>query len=77
MDACDLTIAVDVQGRIWLAGFSCNTADRYDPATGEAPSGVEGPGLAVMAVSNLPCELPRESSQQAFVTLRRGLADQE
>jgi alpha-aminoadipic semialdehyde synthase len=34
----------------------------YDPATGEAPSGFEGPGLAVMAVGNLPCELPREAS---------------
>jgi len=35
----------------------------YDPATHEAPSGIEGPGLAVMAVSNLPCELPREASE--------------
>jgi alpha-aminoadipic semialdehyde synthase len=35
----------------------------YDPATGEAPSGFEGPGLAVMAVGNLPCELPREASE--------------
>jgi alanine dehydrogenase len=35
----------------------------YDPATGAAPSGFEGPGLAVMAVGNLPCELPREASE--------------
>ncbi len=35
----------------------------YDPATREAPSGFEGPGLAVMAVGNLPCELPREASE--------------
>ena len=34
----------------------------YDPATREAPSGFEGPGLAVMAVGNLPCELPKEAS---------------
>jgi alpha-aminoadipic semialdehyde synthase len=34
----------------------------YDPATREAPSGFEGLGLAVMAVGNLPCELPREAS---------------
>ncbi|MBW2535496.1 MAG: hypothetical protein JRI55_28645 [Deltaproteobacteria bacterium] len=34
----------------------------YDPGTGEAPSGFEGPGLAVMAVGNLPAELPREAS---------------
>jgi alpha-aminoadipic semialdehyde synthase len=35
----------------------------YDPATGEAPSGFEGPGVTVMAVGNLPCELPREASE--------------
>jgi alpha-aminoadipic semialdehyde synthase len=35
----------------------------YDPATREASSGFEGPGLAVMAVGNLPCELPREASE--------------
>jgi alpha-aminoadipic semialdehyde synthase len=35
----------------------------YDPATREAASGFEGPGLAVMAVGNLPCELPREASE--------------
>jgi alpha-aminoadipic semialdehyde synthase len=35
----------------------------YDPATGAAPSGFAGPGLAVLAVGNLPCELPREASQ--------------
>lgn len=34
----------------------------YDPATRETPSGFEGKGLAVMAVGNLPCELPREAS---------------
>jgi alanine dehydrogenase len=35
----------------------------YDPATREATPGIEGPGLAVMAVGNLPCELPREASE--------------
>jgi len=34
----------------------------YDPRTREAPSGFDGPGLAVMAVGNLPAELPREAS---------------
>jgi alpha-aminoadipic semialdehyde synthase len=35
----------------------------YDPSTRAATSGFEGPGLAVMAVGNLPCELPREASE--------------
>jgi alpha-aminoadipic semialdehyde synthase len=34
----------------------------YEPATRKAVSGFEGPGLAVMAVSNLPAELPKEAS---------------
>ncbi len=35
----------------------------YNPQTREGISGFEGPGLAVMAVGNLPCELPREASE--------------
>jgi alpha-aminoadipic semialdehyde synthase len=49
----------------------------YDPATGAAPSGFEGPGLAVMAVGNLPCELPREASEtfsEALLPFVAGLA---
>ena len=34
----------------------------YDPDRDEAVPGVEGHGPVVMAVDNLPCELPRESS---------------
>ncbi len=34
----------------------------YDPSSGDAPSGFDGPGLAVMAVGNLPAELPVDSS---------------
>jgi len=35
----------------------------YDPARGEAADGVAGRGPVVMAVDNLPCELPAESSK--------------
>ena len=34
----------------------------YDPATDKATDGLEGHGIVVLAVDNLPCELPRESS---------------
>jgi alpha-aminoadipic semialdehyde synthase len=34
----------------------------YNPFTQKAVVGLEGDGLAIMAVDNLPCELPRESS---------------
>ena len=35
----------------------------YDPTTRAAPFGFEGPGLAVMAIGNLPCELPVSASE--------------
>lgn len=34
----------------------------YDPAAGETRDGVDGPGVAVMAVYMLPAELPQEAS---------------
>ncbi|MFO7676683.1 MAG: hypothetical protein R6X12_10255 [bacterium] len=34
----------------------------YDPGSDSAVAGVDGPGLVVMAVDNLPCELPIDSS---------------
>jgi alpha-aminoadipic semialdehyde synthase len=35
----------------------------YNPETRDAPSGFEGPGLCVMAIGNLPCELPVAASE--------------
>ncbi len=35
----------------------------WDPIAGQARDGVEGPGVVVMAVDNLPCELPREAAE--------------
>jgi alpha-aminoadipic semialdehyde synthase len=42
----------------------------YDPATGEARDGIDGPGVAVMAVYMLPAELPQEASIHFSRTLR-------
>ncbi|MBN2798181.1 MAG: hypothetical protein JXX28_03470 [Deltaproteobacteria bacterium] len=50
----------------------------YDPHTGDAPSGLVAEGLAVMAVTNLPTELPVDASRafsQALTPLIPGLAD--
>ncbi len=41
----------------------------YNPYTGEASLGLKGDGLAIMAVDNLPCELPQESSTNFSTTL--------
>jgi alpha-aminoadipic semialdehyde synthase len=42
----------------------------YDPARDAVQPGVSGPGLVIMAVDNLPCELPRESSDHFSRLLR-------
>ena len=42
----------------------------YDPQTDSVRLGCDGPGPVVMAVDNLPCELPRESSQHFSLALR-------
>jgi len=58
-------ITCDVDGSLACTVRDTTSGDPvyvYHPETREAPSGFAGPGLAVMAVSNLPCELPRESS---------------
>lgn len=47
----------------------------YDPATGQAPTGFSGPGFAVLAVDNLPCELPRAASVGFSSALRPFVAD--
>lgn len=58
-------ISCDVNGSLACTVRDTEPGDPvyvYDPVTGQAPSGSTGPGLAVMAVSNLPCELPVEAS---------------
>jgi len=42
----------------------------YDPARDDIVMGVDGPGPAVMAVDNLPCEVSRESSEHFSAALR-------
>ncbi|MHA1994196.1 MAG: bifunctional lysine ketoglutarate reductase /saccharopine dehydrogenase family protein [Candidatus Hodarchaeales archaeon] len=42
----------------------------YNPFSEEASLGLSGDGLAIMAVDNLPCELPKESSNNFSKTLK-------
>lgn len=59
-------ITCDVDGSI-EATVRANGPDDpvfvYDPRTGEATSGVTGDGPVVLAVDNLPAELPRDASE--------------
>lgn len=59
-------ISCDIEGAIELTVKSTSPdapSFVWDPATDTAIEGVAGAGPVIMAVDNLPCELPRESSQ--------------
>lgn len=66
-------ISCDVEGAI-EATVRATEPDEpvfvYEPLTGAAPAGVAGNGPVIMAVDNLPCELPSESSADFSVALR-------
>jgi alpha-aminoadipic semialdehyde synthase len=59
-------ISCDVEGAIECT-VRATHSDRpvyvYEPATGESPDGWEGHGPVILAVSNLPTELPRDASR--------------
>lgn len=58
-------ISCDIDGAIECTLHPTTPANPvfvYDPFTEKATLGVEGVGPVVLAVDNLPCELPRESS---------------
>ncbi len=59
-------ISCDIEGGIEITVQPTTPDDPvfvYDPTSGEARSGFSGPGLAVLAVDNLPAELPKEASE--------------
>lgn len=58
--SCDIEGSIEVTLKAPMPSEPCYV---YDPSTGEVTDGVEGIGPVVMSVDNLPCELPRESSE--------------
>jgi saccharopine dehydrogenase (NAD+, L-lysine-forming) len=66
-------ISCDIEGAIEATVRSTEPDEPvfvYEPLTGETPDGVRGNGPVIMAVDNLPCELPAESSADFSATLR-------
>ncbi len=58
-------ISCDIDGPLACTVRETDSGDPvyvYDPLTGRAPSGFDGRGVAVLAVGNLPAEVPRDSS---------------
>jgi len=67
-------ISCDINGAIEFtvqATTPENPSFVYDPLTGQVTPGYQGRGVVVMAVDNLPTELPRESSTSFSETLKR------
>lgn len=67
-------ISADVNGAIEFTEKTTspdNPVFVYNPLTDTIQDGYEGDGLVVMAVDNLPCELPKESSESFSKTLMR------
>ncbi len=59
--SCDIEGSIEMTHKAPMPDQPCYV---YDPQTGKARDGVVGDGPVIMAVDNLPCELPRESSEQ-------------
>jgi len=71
-------ISVDINGAIECTEKTTSTDNPtfvYNPVTGRIRDGYRGEGIVVMAVDNLPCELPQESSQTFSHTLVRFIPD--
>jgi alanine dehydrogenase len=64
--SCDVEGAIECNLRATTPGDPIYV---YDPLTGETRDGHQGHGVVVLAVDNLPCELPRESSTHFSTTL--------
>ncbi|MBN1261681.1 MAG: hypothetical protein JXB35_13480 [Anaerolineae bacterium] len=64
--SCDVKGAIEITVRTTHPGAPIFV---YDPRTGQLRNGYEGPGIVVLAVDNLPCELPREASRHFSTTL--------
>jgi len=58
--SCDIDGAIQCTTKSTVPGYPVYT---YNPLNGEVKDGFEGAGPVVMAVDNLPCELPAEASQ--------------
>jgi len=65
--SCDIEGSIEVTLKAPMPEEPCYV---YDPETGKITDGVDGIGPVIMSVDNLPCELPRESSEHFSSVLR-------
>lgn len=65
-------VSCDVEGSVEITVKTTEPGEPafiYDPLTGAVHDGVEGPGVAVIAVDILPSELPRDASESFSAVL--------
>jgi alpha-aminoadipic semialdehyde synthase len=65
--SCDIEGSVELTVRVTEPDHPCYV---YLPEQDSGRDGVEGNGPVIMAIDNLPCEIPRESSQYFSSVLR-------
>jgi len=65
--SCDIKGSVELTVRVTEPDHPCYV---YLPEQDSVRNGVEGNGPVIMAIDNLPCEIPRESSQYFSSVLR-------
>ncbi|RKZ91112.1 MAG: hypothetical protein DRQ40_10260 [Gammaproteobacteria bacterium] len=65
--SCDIEGSIEVTLKAPMPEAPCYV---YDPESGEVTDGTAGVGPVIMSVDNLPCELPRESSEHFSTVLR-------
>ncbi len=70
--SCDLEGSIEATIKTTMPDAPCFV---YDAATDSARDGYEGRGPVIMAVDNLPCELPLESTQHFSTSLRDFVAE--
>jgi alpha-aminoadipic semialdehyde synthase len=70
--SCDIEGSVELTLKVTEPDSPCFV---YDPAEDAVHDGVSGRGPAIMAVDNLPCELPVEASQLFSSKLREMVPD--
>lgn len=65
---CDINGAIECNVKITEPD---NPVFVYEPLTDKTTDGFKGEGVVVLAVDNLPCELPKESSEDFSSALKR------
>ncbi|MBP1599040.1 MAG: alanine dehydrogenase/PNT domain protein [Acidobacteria bacterium] len=70
--SCDIEGSIEITAKITKPDNPCYV---FEPATGTVQDGVYGDGPVIMAVDNLPCEFPKESSEYFSAVLREMACD--